>query len=155
MKVHVYEKLFLSLGGIMMVAFLGALGYATFGAGIHLPGDAGMVDPATVARTAPFNHPGVHQLGPGRYEVVMLGSAWAYMPNEVHVPAGAEITFVATSLDVIHGFELEGTRLNMMLIPGRISRNTYTFKAPGEHLLICHEYCGLGHQTMYGKVIVE
>jgi cytochrome c oxidase subunit 2 len=43
----------------------------------------------------------------------------------------------------------------MMLIPGQISRNTYTFQEPGEHLIICHEYCGIAHHTMYGRLIVE
>jgi cytochrome c oxidase subunit 2 len=36
-----------------------------------------------------------------------------------------------------------------------VSRYSYRFKKPGEHLLICHEYCGLGHHAMYGRVIVE
>jgi cytochrome c oxidase subunit 2 len=71
------------------------------------------------------------------------------------VPAGAQIDFVATSADVIHGFQIEGTRVNMMLIPGQIARATYTFAEPGEHLLICHEYCGSGHHTMAGRIIVE
>ena len=60
-----------------------------------------------------------------------------------------------TSIDVVHGFQIEGTRVNMMLLPGQISRLEYTFAEPGEHLLICHEYCGIGHHAMYGKVIVE
>jgi cytochrome c oxidase subunit 2 len=36
-----------------------------------------------------------------------------------------------------------------------VSRNSYRFRKPGEHLLICHEYCGLAHHTMYGRIIVE
>ncbi|HUF70564.1 MAG TPA: hypothetical protein VMM79_18085 [Longimicrobiales bacterium] len=43
----------------------------------------------------------------------------------------------------------------MMLIPGQVSRNTYTFDEPGEHLIICHEYCGIAHHAMFGRVIVE
>jgi cytochrome c oxidase subunit 2 len=65
------------------------------------------------------------------------------------------VTFIATSTDVLHGFEIAGTRLNMMLIPGQVAKNSYTFPEPGEHLIICHEYCGAGHHVMYGKVIVE
>ena len=42
-----------------------------------------------------------------------------------------------------------------MLIPGQVSRATYTFREPGEHLLVCHEYCGAGHHLMFGKVTVE
>jgi cytochrome c oxidase subunit 2 len=104
---------------------------------------------------APFDNPGIRQTGPNSYEVVMIGQVWVFLPNEIRVPAGSEVTFVATSNDVIHGIHVEGTRVNMMLIPGQVARNTYIFKEPGEHLLICHEYCGVGHHTMFGKVIVE
>ena len=80
---------------------------------------------------------------------------WSFTPNEIRIPAGSEVTFLATSVDVIHGIHIEGTRVNMMLIPGQIARNTYRFEEPGEHLMVCHEYCGAGHHLMYGRVIVE
>ncbi len=155
MKVHTYEQAFLWAGGIVLVAGLLALLYASVGMGIHLPGRAAEIDPQQVRTTPPFDRPGVRQTGPNRYEVVMLGQVWAFLPNEVRVPAGAEVTFTATSADVIHGLHVAGTRVNVMLIPGQVSRNTYRFTRPGEHLMICHEYCGLGHHTMFGKVVVE
>jgi cytochrome c oxidase subunit II len=155
MKVHTYEKAFLIVGALVLTACAAALVYATVVHGIHLPGVSGQVHPAQLATTPPFDRPGVHQRGPDAYEVVVIGRAWSFQPAEVRVPAGAEITFTATTPDVIHGFNIEGTRLNMMLIPGQISQNTYTFDEPGEYLIICHEYCGLGHHLMYGTVIVE
>jgi cytochrome c oxidase subunit II len=155
MKVHTYEKAFLWLGAVMLVAFGGALIFASVAMGIHLPGQAGLVDPQELASTPPFDQPGVRQTGPNQYEAVMIGRVWMFEPSEIRVPAGSEVTFVVTTPDVIHGFEIEGTRINMMLIPGQISKNSYTFEKPGEHLLICHEYCGLNHHTMFGRVIVE
>ncbi len=155
MRVHQYEKAFLTAGGIVLVLCLAALAWSTFVMGIHLPGHAGRIDPLAVRSTPPFDQPGVRQTGPGRYQAVVIATAWRFEPAEIRVPAGAEITFVSTTTDVLHGFNVEGTRLNMMLIPGQISRNTYTFNQPGEHLLICHEYCGLGHHMMAGRVIVE
>jgi len=155
MRAHSYERVFLGLGAAMLAAFLGALLYATVAMGIHLPGPAGTIDPAKVLQTPPFTSPGVRQIGPNHYEAVVVGFTWGFMPAEIRVPRGADITFTATSLDVIHGFDIAGTRINMMLIPGRISRNTYRFETAGEHLLICHEYCGIAHQTMQAKVIVE
>ena len=86
---------------------------------------------------------------------MILGHAWAFTPAEIRVPAGAKVSFIATSADVIHGFHIAKTRINLMLIPGQITRAEYTFKEPGEYLLVCHEYCGLGHHAMAGKVIVE
>jgi cytochrome c oxidase subunit 2 len=41
-----------------------------------------------------------------------------------------------------------------MIVPGEVTHVTYTFSRPGEYLVLCHEYCGLGHQQMYTKVIV-
>lgn len=159
MRVETYEKAFLWFGAVMLVAFLGALAYTSIAMGIHLPGRAGEVDPATVATEPPFDSPGVRQVAPGRYEVVLVGRAWAFEPREIRVPAGAEVTFLATTVDVIHGLHIENTRLNLMLIPGQVSRNTIRFEGDHEeaveHLMICHEYCGLGHHLMSGRVIVE
>lgn len=150
-----YENAFLALSGVMLVVFLGALAYSAVAMGKTLPGRAGEVDPKTVRSTAPFDDPGVREVAPGEYEAVILGQAWSFQPAEIRVPAGSTVRFVATSADVIHGFHVEGTRVNAMLIPGQVTEVSHTFEEPGEHLIICHEYCGIGHHTMYGKVIVE
>jgi cytochrome c oxidase subunit 2 len=143
------------LGGAVLVACLAALTYGSLGLGIHLPTKAGTIDPQAIAITPPFDRPGLRQVGPNAYEAVMIGRVWSFTPAQIEVPAGADVTFVLTSADVIHGFNLEGTRVNMMLIPGQITRNRYRFKEPGEYTIICHEYCGVGHHTMYGKVVVK
>lgn len=155
MKIHKYEKAFLLLSGVILVIFLGASFYAAMGMGIMLPSREGEIDVAELRNTPPFDAPGVREVAPGVYEVVVIGQAWSFVPSEIRVPAGAEVTFISTSADVLHGFNVEGTRVNVMLIPGQISRVTHRFAEPGEHILICHEYCGLGHHLMAGKVIVE
>ena len=33
----------------------------------------------------------------------MVAGIWVFTPNEIHVPAGSTVTFVATSRDVVHG----------------------------------------------------
>lgn len=155
MKVHRYEKAFLASGAVLLVLCMIALAYATLAHGIHLPGATARIDPKQVYSTPPFDAPGVRQTGPGRYEVVIVGQAWSFNPAEVRVPAGAEVTFLSTSIDVLHGLHLEGTRVNMMLIPGQVSRVVHTFHEPREYMVICHEYCGLAHHAMVGKVVVE
>lgn len=154
-NVDAYEKAFLLVSGAMLVVFFAALGYAAFGMGITLPGRSGEVDPTQVRNMAPFDDPGIRRTGDGGVEVVILAQAWSFRPAEITVPAGAEVTFRITSPDVIHGFQVEGTRLNSMVLPGQISVLRYTFDQPGEHLIICHEYCGLQHHTMFGRIIVE
>ncbi|HMA01401.1 MAG: cytochrome c oxidase subunit II [Gemmatimonas sp.] len=155
MKVHSYERSFLAVGAFGLLACIVALSYATFGMGMHLPDRVAKVEPRNIRTTAPFDHPGVRKTGPNEYEAVVLAQIWTFSPAEIRVPAGSHVTFTVTSADVIHGFDIVGTRINMMAIPGQISRNSYTFREPGEHLLICHEYCGAAHHTMFAKVIVE
>ena len=78
-----------------------------------------------------------------------------FTPNTIEIPAGSKVTFILTSKDVIHGFKIEGAPVNVMVIPGQVSRVTATFDKPGEYLIVCHEYCGAGHHVMFGKVIVN
>ncbi len=155
MKIHAYEKAFLYLGALLLVAFMGALTYAAVAMGMNLPSRAGSIEPAAVRTTPPFDEPGVRQTGPNSYEVVFIAQMWSFTPSEIRVPAGAEVTIKATSTDVVHGLSIEGTRVNLMLLPGQITELKYTFRRAGEHLLICHEYCGRAHHMMGGRVIVE
>jgi cytochrome c oxidase subunit 2 len=41
-----------------------------------------------------------------------------------------------------------------MLVPGYISALPAKFDTPGEHLMPCQEFCGLGHEGMWAKVRV-
>ena len=78
-----------------------------------------------------------------------------FAPAEVQVPAGSTVTFTVASVDVTHGMAVQGTALNLTLIPGYVAEATTTFPSPGSYLIVCHEYCGIGHQTMYGRVVVQ
>jgi cytochrome c oxidase subunit 2 len=153
--VYLYELAWILPSIAIPVGMLAALAVTAFGAGIHLPTVEGRVVPAQVAQTVPFDTPGVKAVGPGRYEVVLTSQIWAFAPNEIRVPAGSTVTFVATSKDVVHGLLIPHAHVNVMLLPGQIARMTARFDTPGEYPMICHEYCGIAHHTMWGKLIVE
>jgi cytochrome c oxidase subunit 2 len=42
-----------------------------------------------------------------------------------------------------------------MVLPGQIAHVEARFDTPGEYPMLCHEYCGIAHHTMAGKVVVE
>ena len=153
--VHLYELAWILPSIAIPVGMLVALVVTAFGASIHLPGIEGRVNPTELATTAPFDKPGIVEIGPGRYEVRMVAEAWSFTPSEIRVPAGSRVTFVATSEDVVHGLFIPRANVNVMLLPGQVARVTARFDRPGEYLLVCHEYCGIAHHTMAGKVIVE
>lgn len=155
MKVEFYEKVFLILTAIVLGVGLVTIGASVMIAGVHVPSPAGRVDPRTVADSPPFDEPGLREIAPGHYEAVIMARVWYFDPNEFHVPVGSKVTFKMTSGDVVHGFMLERTPVNAMLIPGQVTTMSYTFDEPGEYHFICHEYCGIGHHTMFGRVVVE
>ena len=64
------------------------------------------------------------------------------------------VTFRATSADVIHGFIVGKSNVNTMLVPGFVTTFSTTFTEKGEKLMPCHEYCGTGHEAMWGRVQV-
>lgn len=158
MKIHMMERFFLIIAAILVVLGAIAVGVSYWTFGVRLPGPVGRIDPALAAQTEPFDAPGLFQTGESQYEAVMLGSLWQWTPYAVGdgmtVPAGSTITFKLTSNNVIHGFMIRDTDINAMVIPGEVTQVTHTFDEPGEYLIICHEYCGLGHHQMFSKVVV-
>jgi cytochrome c oxidase subunit 2 len=126
-----------------------------FAVGIRVPDVGGRIAPAEINTSAQFAEPGVRELAPGRYEVSVVAQVFMFTPSTIEVPAGSRVDFVITSRDVLHGFKINGTPINVMVIPGQISRVSATFDRPGEYLIVCHEYCGAGHHVMSGKVIVR
>lgn len=155
MHIHRLEKIWLTFGGAVIIAFIIALFVNAFAMGMTPPSDLQTVDPTKIDQTAPFDKPGLHKIGDNEYEAVMVAFAFGYNPNKIEVPAGAKVTFVSTSKDVVHGFEIPGTNVNMMVVPGNVNRVTQTFNKPGEYLILCNEYCGAAHQMMMAKVIVK
>lgn len=143
-----YEKGWMVASGIILVLFLLAVAASAF-YGFTLPGHD---EHAEAVRAA---EPAVVQRGPGRYDVYMRAQIWSFVPNEIRVPAGSTVTFHITTPDLQHGFLIERTNVNVMVLPGQVSKTTARFNEPGEYRFFCHEYCGLAHHTMFGKVVVE
>lgn len=153
--VYLYELAWIIPSVAIAVGMLVALVVFASGDDVRLPGDEGRVNPTTVMATAPFDRPGIVQVGPGHYEARIVAGIWLFTPNEIRVPAGSTVTFVMTSRDVVHGLLIPRVNVNVMLLPGQITRATARFENPGEYPFFCHEYCGIAHHTMWGKVIVE
>jgi len=155
MKMHRDEKIWLTISFGMIMAFMLVTGYQTFALEMGAPSNMETIDPQKVDETAPFDKPGVYQIGENEYEVVMTLQIFSFNPAKIEVPAGAKVHFIMTSKDVVHGFQVAGTNLNAMVMPGHIQRITQTFDEPGEFLVLCNEYCGSGHQLMGTTITVK
>lgn len=157
MHLHRLEKIWLTFGIVMLFVFLIVLGVSAFAMGMGTPGSAhhAEIDPAKVAETPPFDNPVLKKVGEQEYEAVMIAYAFGFSPDKMEVPAGSTIHFMVTSPDVVHGFQIPGTNVNMMVVPGEVNQTSHTFDKPGEYLILCNEYCGTGHQFMSTTIIVK
>ena len=152
---HRSEKIWLILSFGMIMLFMFATGYQSFSLGMGPPSGQETIDPEKVDQTPPFNQPGIRKIGENEFEVVQTLQVFSFNPTKIEVPTGATVHFILTSKDVVHGFEVAGTNLNAMVMPGYIQKITQTFNQPGEYLVLCNEYCGAGHQFMSTTITVK
>jgi cytochrome c oxidase subunit 2 len=155
-SVHIdpYEKNWMRISIILLIIFGTAVTVAGFALGFQVPSPEERVDPNNL--TGPWLNPGLRELSPGVYEVYIIANAttWQFDPPAVEVPVGSTVTFYVTSRDIQHGFKLQDTNINMQIVPGQVSKLTYTFDEVGEYPYICTEYCGIGHAAMFGTFTV-
>jgi cytochrome c oxidase subunit 2 len=149
------EKIWLVIGGFSLFVFLVVLGVLAFGMGLNPPGHMRTIAPEAVQTTSPFKEPILVQTGPNEYKATMVAQMFSFVPNQLSIPVGSTVHFEITSPDVVHGLFIPHTNVNIMAIPGHITEFTYTFKNKGDYLILCHEYCGVGHHLMMGKLLVQ
>lgn len=88
-------------------------------------------------------------------DAYLLGSRYAWYP-ELVLQEGEEYRIWMSSADVLHGFSLVGggQNLNLEIAPNHAYGATLTAGEPGTYLVVCNEYCGLGHHVMKGRIVV-
>lgn len=155
MNMHRDEKIWLILSFGMIMTFFLVTGYQTFALDMGPPSHKETIDPQKVNETAPFDNPGITKIGENEYEVVMILEIFSFTPNNIEVPVGSTVHFTMTSKDITHGFQVAGTNLNAMVMPGYIQKIKQKFDKPGEYLVLCNEYCGAGHQLMSTTITVK
>jgi cytochrome c oxidase subunit II len=155
MQIHRYERWWMTFGLTMLVVFLALIGFAAIADNVNPPSGMRQIDPTKVAQTPPFDKPGLHRLADGSFEVYYVAQVFFFNPAVLTVPLGSKVTFYVTSSDVVHGFFVPDTDINMMAVPGWVNQETHRFNRRGEYLVICHEYCGIGHQNMFAKIEVR
>jgi len=149
-----WERRWLALSGLMSLTFVVLIAYNLATEGTHIAQRITKASPEQILAQNIFQQPGVRQLAPGKMQVTTVARAFVFQPADVTVPVDAEVEFILTAADVIHGYQIERTNVNVELIPGEVARLTYTFDDPGTYRITCNEYCGIGHHNMLGTITV-
>ncbi len=87
-------------------------------------------------------------------DVYLTAMAFQWTPI-LRLQRGKEYILHLSSLDVNHGFSLYPININFQVVPGYDYGLRVTPNASGDFRIICNEFCGIGHHTMVGRVIVE
>ena len=114
------------------------------------------VDPSTLHISGEFveSNLGTAVNRDGSVTVRFVAQQYSFTPSCLIVPADTPITLRATSADVVHGILLAGTSVNLNLVPGYIATYSTRFSQPSDYLMPCHEFCGVGHEGMWGRINV-
>jgi cytochrome c oxidase subunit 2 len=97
---------------------------------------------------------GVPIVEPPAGDIYFLARQWQWFPI-LKLKQGETYRLHLSSLDVLHGFSLQPTNLNLMVLPGYEYVATITPTESGEFSVVCNEFCAIGHHLMLGKIIVE
>ena len=123
---------------------------------LHPPSNIEPIDPSTVHLAGEFVEANLGSAleRDGSVTVRVIAQQYSFVPDCLTVPARTAVKFRLTSPDVIHGFMIAETNVNSMVVPGFIAEVRTRFETPGEYLVPCHEFCGLGHHAMWARITV-
>ena len=154
---HKFEKIWMSVGTGSLIMFLVILGVSAVQAA-HTPAASGIetINPEYVRDDARFAEPGLHESEDDEYDynLYFVASAFRYEPAEVEIPQGSRVKVQVVTTDVVHGFQVVNTNINLMVEPGLVSTYGANFDKTGEFLIVCNEYCGVGHTDMTSTIKV-
>ena len=134
----------------------GMLGFYAGAGNIHPPSNVETIDSSRLHLTAEFaeDNLGVKSNTDGSLTVTLVAARYGFYPPRIEVPADTPVTFRIASADVLHGVHVPFTNMTTMVVPGYVSEVTTAFPRPGEYSLLCNEYCGLGHDSMWSRLVV-
>lgn len=73
--------------------------------------------------------------------------------QELFVPEKKPVRLDITSRDVIHSFFAPDLHVKQDAVPGMKTHAWFVVEQPGEHTVLCAEYCGISHSDMLTRIV--
>ena len=80
---------------------------------------------------------------------------FSFTPNEFHLQLGQPVVLELTTADVVMGFNIPDLKLRADILPDTVARLELTPDRVGSFGFYRDIFCGDGHETMTGKLIVD
>jgi cytochrome c oxidase subunit 2 len=136
--------IWIALAFVMVLLSLAALAINLFHVGL----------PTCLTDVKPFQKGELIAHSPTHYELHYVARMWKFDPEDVTIPAGSTVDIYLSAADVTHGLIMLGTNLNLMAVPGVVNYARVKFDKPHVYQLLCHEFCGTGHDRMAAELHV-
>jgi cytochrome c oxidase subunit II len=79
---------------------------------------------------------------------------FTFTPSEIALKKGQPVVFELTTEDVFMGFNVPDFGVRSDIVPGRTTKMSLTPDKAGTFVFLCDVFCGDGHETMNGKLVV-
>jgi cytochrome c oxidase subunit 2 len=87
--------------------------------------------------------------------IKIVAKKFDFTPGVIHLKKNVPVTLEFTTLDVVMGFSLPDFAIRTDILPGATARLRFTPDKVGEFPFHCDVFCGSGHESMTGSVIVS
>jgi cytochrome c oxidase subunit II len=79
---------------------------------------------------------------------------FVFTPNEVTLVKGEPVVIELVTEDIFMGFSVPDLKVRSDIVPGKVMRLAITPENAGTFPFLCDVFCGDGHESMSGKLIV-
>ena len=93
-------------------------------------------------------------LAAGPRVIPVVARKFVFLPNKIEVKKGEAITLELTAPEVVMGINIPDFKVRADIIPGQVARLTFTPDKTGTFTFLCDIFCGDGHESMSGTMIV-
>lgn len=85
----------------------------------------------------------------------IIARRFVFLPGTITVRRGVPVQLVLTAVEVVMGFYAPALQLRAVIVPGTPTRLDWRPDQAGRYDFICDIFCGDGHESMNGQLIVE
>ena len=78
-----------------------------------------------------------------------------FTPNRIELKKGEPVVFELTSQDVFMGMNIHDFGVRSDIVPGQVTRLAFTPDKAGSFIFVCDVFCGDGHESMSGTLVVS
>ena len=84
----------------------------------------------------------------------VVAKRFDFTPSTIQLKKGVPAVLEFTTLDVPMGFNLPDFKLRTDILPDKVSRIRFVPDKAGTFDFVCDIFCGSGHESMEGTIVV-